>query len=762
MSSPTSLQVIALISGGKDSIFSLLHLQSLNHTIIALANLSPPSSSRPSSADDAPPSDLNSYMYQTAGAALVPHFSSLLGIPLYCQPITGKAVTTDKDYPHPHSKTREEKADEEDETEALIPLLRLVMSHHSKANALSSGAILSTYQRTRLESVALRLGLIPLAPLWQYPILPSPYPSPLKPLSLLLDMRAAGLKARMVKVASGGLGEGLLWEDLMDERVRKKVEQGVTRFGGGEDGAVLGEGGEFETVVTGGPWGEIEVEEEKRTVRTGEGGEAWIEIQDGAGRTRRTELESEKTRAGVREIGLWDEGWAEMAADATYEVIDTKKVAERGSVEMDKAHWSAIRSVTNGRTLMNVSNLTCLGLQGDVHAQMQQINTTIVSILKDHARSISDMVFTTILLRSMSDFAAVNAVYGTLFTKPNPPARVTIACGDTLPIGTDVIVSIVLDMQPREKTRGLHVQSRSYWAPANIGPYSQAISIPLTDHEAIIFVAGQIPLVPISMEILGTGQKMLAIEEEGDSFSRRAALSLQHLWRIGREMKVSWWTGSIAFLTGEGDCYRKALMAWNLWAKAHAKTNDTSSDDEEDPVGPDAWDMKYGGQGNYMTEVVEENVLPDFRALESLNDITRSTTPGFFAVQVDELPRGCDVEWQSIGLLSKSVRLQASLCRTGFSNQTCETVSGHFAMTFIEASISEKLDQSSIQRYMEDVTSNQISKNRDEQLIGGPHVTIYTPHPDVFTIEGAQIIPCRGIWGREGRELAAGIAVRWM
>ena len=42
----------------------------------------------------------------------------------------------------------------------------------------------------------------------------------------------------------------------------------------------------------------------------------------------------------------------------------------------------------------------------------------------------------------------------------------------------------------------MHVQSFSHWAPANIGPYSQAVQI-----GDALFLAGQIGLVPGIMQL---------------------------------------------------------------------------------------------------------------------------------------------------------------------------------------------------------------------------------------------------------------------
>lgn len=47
----------------------------------------------------------------------------------------------------------------------------------------------------------------------------------------------------------------------------------------------------------------------------------------------------------------------------------------------------------------------------------------------------------------------------------------------------------------------MHVQTVSHWAPANIGPYSQAVRV-----GDVIYVAGQIALVPGSMQLVEGGK----------------------------------------------------------------------------------------------------------------------------------------------------------------------------------------------------------------------------------------------------------------
>ncbi|KAL8700519.1 MAG: hypothetical protein Q9224_000924, partial [Gallowayella concinna] len=184
------LKVIGFISGGKDSFFSILHCLANGHEIIALANLSPPSPSR----DEG---DLNSLMYQTVGHNLIPLYAEILSIPLYRQEIRGTAVNQAKEYSlhhHRHNGMAFSTATAtaiEDETESMTILLNRIKKDHPEANAVCSGAILSSYQRTRIESVALRMQLTPIAYLWQYPELPTTTTVPRKD-GLLEDMDAVG------------------------------------------------------------------------------------------------------------------------------------------------------------------------------------------------------------------------------------------------------------------------------------------------------------------------------------------------------------------------------------------------------------------------------------------------------------------------------------------------------------------------------------------------------------------------------------------
>lgn len=80
----------------------------------------------------------------------------------------------------------------------------------------------------------------------------------------------------------------------------------------------------------------------------------------------------------------------------------------------------------------------------------------------------------------MDFFAEMNVVYATYFGT-SPPARACIAVD--LPGDNRVKLDCVAYNGPER--HALHVQGISYWAPANIGPYSQAIKVRMLPYHII-------------------------------------------------------------------------------------------------------------------------------------------------------------------------------------------------------------------------------------------------------------------------------------
>ena len=73
---------------------------------------------------------------------------------------------------------------------------------------------------------------------------------------------------------------------------------------------------------------------------------------------------------------------------------------------------------------------------GDVRAQTSQVFANLAAVLDAAGRSFDNVVKANVFLVDMADFAAMNAVYATVFTAPYP-ARSTVAVAG-LPLGARV------------------------------------------------------------------------------------------------------------------------------------------------------------------------------------------------------------------------------------------------------------------------------------------------------------------------------------
>lgn len=652
--SSESLNVIALISGGKDSFFSLLHCLQNGHRVVALANLYPPDAQdtatsetqiiNPGDAIEKPEAqlkdgginekDLNSFMYQTVGHEVIPLYAVATGFPLYRQPILGGAAHHERDYAYDAT------VEKVDETESMIPLLQTIMKNHPEANALCSGAILSTYQRTRVESIALRLGLTPLAYLWKYTVLP-PTTVSKNDSQLLLDMEAAGLEARIIKVASAGLDEDNLWQVASSDAGATRIRNALRKFGIA-DGAALGEGGEFETIVLNGPSQvfkkAIAVPDDGRTVVREGGGSTWLMLRGAQLKEKDVDEEEMATRTpDLFDIKFQDIMLSLSSSAKTKPALTIKSSWKPGNFNTDKEsdlhHWSFVVANTQERTVKEETELL-----------VEQIKDKLTSSLLD-ANHITTVV---IILRNMADFPNINAEYGKLFSKPNPPSRVTISSGDLLPAGSNIMIHITVPASSSYPRDGLHVQSRSYWAPANIGPYSQAIDIPSSERAGanlrLTYIAGQIPLIPSTM---------LLPEPSLVSLEFQLVLSLQHLWRLGTERNIQYWTSAVAYFARaatDGEMEKNAKLAGQAWREVHAPV-----EDEEEAGGPDLWDLKYNPEFMSLAgteQASQKPQLPDWSIfpLRQQNE-PDACIPPLFAVEVEELPRQSAVEWHAhIGL----------------------------------------------------------------------------------------------------------------
>jgi len=102
---------------------------------------------------------------------------------------------------------------------------------------ITAGAVDSEYQNSRIQAMADRLGIDVYAPLWKR-----------DPADLAAEMLDAGFEITIIRVAAGGLDESWLGRTL-DREALAELQDLNDRYGV----HVLGEGGEFETLVRDGP-----------------------------------------------------------------------------------------------------------------------------------------------------------------------------------------------------------------------------------------------------------------------------------------------------------------------------------------------------------------------------------------------------------------------------------------------------------------------------------------------------------------------------
>ncbi|KAK6334009.1 hypothetical protein TWF696_002519 [Orbilia brochopaga] len=585
-----AIPTVALVSGGKDSFFSLIHSNANGFKVVALANLYPALSA--STLEQTASDDLNSFMYQTVGHNVLQHYSRILDIPLYRAPIKGASINQELSY-YPEATT-----DQKDETEDLYDLLLSIRQQHPEIKAVCSGAILSSYQRTRVENVCQRLGLISVAWLWQR-----------RQESVLTEMAEVGLDAIIIKVASLGLDERWLGRSITDASTRLALDNIKKRWGGN----VAGEGGEFETLVLGCYGWAKRLQIEKSETMKDEGGVAWtrflesrvIDASNAGGESRRP------PKPHILESGF--QKILERSRRST--LMPKPQVSCLGFPPPPYRFETAIHVSSRHVYIANLhGNVGDAGAEDQIHSIFLRLR----EILRENALDERRMTSTFLLLRDMADFQLVNKAYARFCTFPNPASRVCVAIGVAMPADTHVLLSVMVAKSCGMSLRkGLHVQSRSYWAPANIGPYSQAISV-----DGIVTVSGTIGLLPETMRIW---------EDEG--VEGETALALQSMVRVGREMNVhgkQGWLGGVGFVVDDRDA---AVMqaTWQGWFNGSASEELTGEDSEAG-----------------FFEKSDLDIRPPAREEHSLG-------PPLLIVQVDKLPVQAHVEFACLGLDPVSV-----------------------------------------------------------------------------------------------------------
>jgi predicted ATP pyrophosphatase (TIGR00289 family) len=106
-----------------------------------------------------------------------------------------------------------------------------------KIDGIVSGALRSDYQKVRLERMAERLGIHSWTPLWHQ-----------SSIEHMRGLVSNGFEVMLTSVSCDGLDESWLGQ-ILTEKSLAKLEQKAEQFRFNVDG----EGGEYETLVVGGP-----------------------------------------------------------------------------------------------------------------------------------------------------------------------------------------------------------------------------------------------------------------------------------------------------------------------------------------------------------------------------------------------------------------------------------------------------------------------------------------------------------------------------
>jgi ABC transporter with metal-binding/Fe-S-binding domain ATP-binding protein len=192
------MRVAALVTGGKDSVLALHRAQKLGHDIEVLATMIPKRS--------------DSYMFHFPNIHLTDHLSGALGIPLV------KAET---------AGIKEKELDDLKELLASLDVEGVV-----------SGAVSSSYQKERIGRICQELNLKSVTPLWRE-----------DPLGLLREIIELGFETIFVGVYAYGFDQKWLGREINTATLEKLVElheeYGIS---------LVGEGGEYETLVLDAPF----------------------------------------------------------------------------------------------------------------------------------------------------------------------------------------------------------------------------------------------------------------------------------------------------------------------------------------------------------------------------------------------------------------------------------------------------------------------------------------------------------------------------
>ena len=559
---------VALVSGGKDSIYSIMECIRNGHELVACCHLSPripPLKKDSENEEEEEEEEEESYMYQTAGSECVSIMvEQCIGVPLVLREIVGKSRDTSLVYDHvDHNldESTKERGDQslavEDEVEDLYHLLREAKQKYPSVQAVCSGAILSTYQRTRIESVCSRLNLIPLGYLWRI--------GPQR--GLLRCMIEDDIEAVLVKVASppGLSGKHLnktlreLHESGLFDRLKEKFEFHI-----------CGEGGEYETLVLDCPIFKKRLVFDSVEVLEGDDGVGVLKVGTCSAEGKiLAQTNTNWKKRGLLHQRIIDFEQKDCLKDNNVnrilsEECQLKLIGKTKPRELPSfLHLPHLKILSGGlahisglvsQRILSYSDLQSVSPSlpdSVIEAELAVLEAKSIFITLQHALSAinwnagcygtgtsataNDVVFVHLYLSDISHFSKINAHYSSFFGTISPPSRSCVAVGKHMlrearrvmldcwiQRGSGAYLRLKPDtddqiskpnsfedefvhhakMNFNNKLRStLHVQSMSHWAPVCVGPYSQANTL----RSGLILLAGQIGLIPSTMTLAEGG-----------------------------------------------------------------------------------------------------------------------------------------------------------------------------------------------------------------------------------------------------------------
>lgn len=141
--------------------------------------------------------------------------------------------------------------------------------------------------------------------------------------------------------------------------------------------------------------------------------------------------------------------------------------------------------------------LSCCGSAEDFAASCSATLAAAAQALEEGGAKWHDVSGVIVQLADISNFAVLNQCYAACVPRSSPPTRFTFCASLEQPVL--FIISIQVS---KNSCRHVHVESVSFWAPANIGPYSQSQLYARRgqlDCGSLLLLSGQIALVPERM-----------------------------------------------------------------------------------------------------------------------------------------------------------------------------------------------------------------------------------------------------------------------